>query len=49
MDIGTPENFFAPFTLGFESELDYTGFVTPGYSPAFTPNGTLISGGKISA
>jgi beta-glucosidase len=30
MDIGTPENFFAPFTLGFESELDCTGFVTPG-------------------
>ena len=48
MDIDTPENFFAPLTSGFESELDYTGFVTPGPSPAFALNGTLISGGKVS-
>ena len=47
VNIVGPSSFLAPFTLGYESQLDYNGFITPGPSPAFAPNGTLISGGKF--
>jgi beta-glucosidase len=48
MDIVGPSSFLAPYTLGYESQLNYNGFLIPGPSPAFAPNGTLISGGKFS-
>jgi beta-glucosidase len=47
MDIASPDNFLAPFTFGYEPELNYNGFVDTGPAPAFAPNGTMISGGKI--
>jgi beta-glucosidase len=49
MSILGPSSFLAPFTLGYESQLGYNGFFTAGPSPAFAPNGTLISGGKFSS
>jgi beta-glucosidase len=47
MDIGSPTNFFAPFALGYESQLGYNGFTSGGTSPPTAPNGTLIVGGKF--
>lgn len=49
MDIGGPGDFLAPFSFGYESQLNYNGFVTTGPSPATAPNGTLIVGGKLSS
>ena len=49
MNILGPTSFLAPYTLGYESQLNYNGFINVGPSPAFAPNGTLISGGKFSS
>lgn len=49
MDIASPADFLSPFTFGYESQLGYNGFVTPGPSPAIAPNGTLTCGGKFSS
>jgi beta-glucosidase len=48
MDVGSSTNFLNPFTLGYEPQLNYNGFVNTGLSPPFAPNGTMISGGKFS-
>jgi beta-glucosidase len=47
MDIASPANFLAPFTYGYESQLNYNGFMDVGPAPAFGPNGTLICGGEL--
>ena len=47
MNIASPTDYLAPFTYGYESQLDYNGFVSSGSSPAFAPNGTLFVGGKF--
>lgn len=47
MDIAAPANLLAPFTYGFESQLDFIPFVEPGLGPAIAPNGTLIVGGEL--
>jgi beta-glucosidase len=49
LDIGSPSNPLSVFAFGYEPELtDYVPFVSTGPSPAIAPNGTLISGGKLS-
>lgn len=46
LDIARPSNPLAPFTYGYESQLNFDPYVDITDIPSIAPNGTLIVGGE---